>query len=121
MTLPDEVRSHHTAWVAVAGDNDRPPVPVRYALTGESLVMFGDDELAGVANGTRVSITIHDIHDGPPLTSFGATLRDIAPADVDAEALGELVAHISLGHDLIEVNRHLDEIRERRRVVAVDA
>ena len=42
MRLREEVRSHHTAWVSVAGDNERWPVLVRYALGGESLVMFGD-------------------------------------------------------------------------------
>ena len=121
MSLPDEVRSHHTAWVAIAGDHDRKAAPVRYALAGESLVMFGDEELSGIADGTRVTVTIHEIHDGPPLTSFGAALRDLAPSDVDAEALGELVAHVSLGHDLAEVSRHLNEIRANRRVVALDA
>jgi hypothetical protein len=94
-------------------------VPVRYALAGESLVMFGDEELSGVADGARVIVTIHEIHDGPPLTSFAATLRDVDPSEVDKEALGELLAHVSLGHDLAEVSEHLDEIRAHRRVVAL--
>lgn len=121
MSLPDEVRSHHTAWVGVPGGHDRKAAPVRYAIAGESLVMFGDEELSGIADGTRVTVTVHEIRNGPPLRSFGATLRDLAPSDVDAEALGELVAHVSLGHDLAEVAQHLDEIRANRRVVALDA
>ncbi len=120
MSVPDEVRGHHTAWVGMAGGGaDHPPVPVRYALAGESLVMFGDEELSGVADGSRVTVTIHEIHDGPPLASFGATLRDVDPSEVDREALGELLAHVSLGHDLVEVSEQLDEIRAHRRVVAL--
>jgi hypothetical protein len=118
--LPDEVRGHHTAWVGIAGGGaDGPSVPVRYALAGESLVMFGDEELSEVADGSRVTVTIHEIHDGPPLASFGATLRDVDPSEVDTEALGELLAHVSLGHDLAEVTAELDEIRAHRRVVAL--
>ena len=122
MSLPDEVRSHHTAWVRVTGGrDDHAPVAVRYALAGDTLVMFGDKELAGVADGTRVTVTIHEIHDGPPLASFLATLRDVDPSGVDTEALGELLAHVSLGHDLAEVNEHFNEIRAHRRVVALEA
>ena len=120
MSLPDEVRGHHTAWVVLAGsDSHHRSVAVRYALAGESLVMFGDEELSAVADGSRVTVTIHEIHDGPPLASFGATLRDVHPSEVDGEALGELLAHVSLGHDLAEVSAHLDEIRARRRVVVL--
>jgi len=121
MSIPEEVRSHHTAWVQVAGDNERTPVLVRDAPWGESLVMFGDEELSGVADGTRVTVTVHEIHDGPPLASFGATLRDVESSEVDREALGELLAHVSLGHDLVEISEHLDEIRAHRRVVALVA
>lgn len=118
MSLPDEVRGHHTAWVAMAGGGaGHLPVAVRYALVGESLVTFGDKELAGVADGARVNVTIHEIHDGPPLVSFAATLREVNPSEVDGEALGELLAHVSLGRDIAEVNEHLDEIRAHRRVV----
>jgi hypothetical protein len=118
--LPDQVRSHHTAWVGMAGAGaDHPPVLVRYSLAGESLVMFGDKELSGVADGSRVMVTIHEIHDGPPLASFGATLRDVDPSEVDEEALEELLAHVSLGRDLAEVNEHLGEVRAHRRVVTL--
>lgn len=119
MSLPEEVRSHHTAWVGVAGGIERTSVLVRYAVWGESLVMFGDEELSGVADGARVTVTIHEIHDGPPLVSFGATLRNVEPSEVDRESLGELLAHVSLGRDLIEVSEHLDDIRSHRRVVAL--
>lgn len=121
MSLPDEVRGHHTAWVAPAGTGaDHQRAPVRFALAGESLVRFGDKERADVANGTRVMVTSHEIHDGPPLASFAATLRDVDPSEVDREALAELLAHVSLGRDIAEVSEHLDEIRRHRRVVALD-
>ncbi len=122
MSLPDEVRSHHTAWVAPVGTGaDHQRAPVRFALAGESLVMFGDKELAEVADGAQVMVTIHEIHDGPPLASFTATLRDVDPSEIDREALAELLAHVSLGRDLAEVSEHLDEIRTHRRVVTLDA
>jgi hypothetical protein len=101
------------------GDAGHSPVAVRYAVAGESLVMFGDKELSGVADGSRVVVTIHEIHDGPPLASFTATLRDVDPSEVDGEALGELLAHVSLGRDLAEVSEHLSEIRAHRRVVSL--
>lgn len=118
MSLPDVVRSHHTAWVSVAG-NDRRSVLVRYAVWRESLVMFGDEELSGVADGARVTVTVHEIHDGPPLVTFGATLRVVEPSEVDREALAELLAHVSLGHGLVEISAHLDDICAHRRVVAL--
>ncbi|MFN8028268.1 MAG: hypothetical protein U0W40_18470 [Acidimicrobiia bacterium] len=120
MGLPDEVRSYHTAWVGVAGGHgDRHRVPVRYALAGQALVMFGDGGLTAVPHGTPVSVSIHEIHDGPPIVSFTATLHDVAPEDVDVDALAELLAHVSLGRDLGEVRQHLEEVRAQRRVVAL--
>jgi hypothetical protein len=119
VSLSDEVRGHHTAWVALSGGAGHSPVAVRYAVAGESLVMFGDRELAGVADGSQVVVTIHEIHDGPPLARFSATLRDVDPSEVDGESLGELLAHVSLGRDLAAVNEHLDEIRAHRRVVSL--
>ncbi len=119
MSIPDVARSHHTAWVGVAGPADHHSVSVRYALAGESLLMFGDEELSGVRDGSKVTVTIHEIHDGPPLASFGATLREVPAAEVDTEAFGELLAHMSLGRDLAEVSEHLDAMRMHRRVVAL--
>ena len=63
-------------------------VSVRYTLAGGALVMFGDEELSTMADRAHVIVTIHKIHDGPPLASFAATLCDVAPADVDAAAPG---------------------------------
>ena len=56
------MKGHHTAWVK------KPvwarSVPVRYAVSGNSLVTFGDDELAGLVAGDRVIATVHDIAGG---------------------------------------------------------
>ena len=120
MAVPDIACDYHTAWVRLAGDSAASrAVSVRYTLAGGALVMFGDEELSTMADGAHVIVTIHEIYDGPPLASFAATLCDVAPADVDAAALEELLAHVSLGHDLAEVDGHLREIRAHRRVVVL--
>ena len=46
-----QVRGHHTVWVKKR--EWARPVPVRYAMSGESLVTFGDDGLADLVAGDR--------------------------------------------------------------------
>lgn len=116
MTLPQTVGSHHTAWVTPPGSRPR---AVRYAVDGGQLVCFGDDGLSAVADGTRVSVSVHEIAGGPELATFGATVRRLTPEDVDDAALGELLAHVSLGRTLDEVRAGLERHRTRRRVVAL--
>jgi hypothetical protein len=114
MSLPKAVTSHHTAWVSGPGAVAH---PVRYAVVGERLVCFGDDALSGVGEGARVSVAIHEIAGGQLVAAFTASLHQLAPEDVDAQALGELLDHVALGRTLQEVEAHLSQERARRRIV----
>src|SRR5690348_4207715 len=99
MTLPAAVKSHHTAWVTAPG---MPPRAVRYAVEGDRLVCFGDDGLVSVPDGSRVSVAVHEIAGGQMLATFAASVRRLAPQEIDTNALVELLAHVSLGRTLEE-------------------
>jgi hypothetical protein len=83
------------------------------------MVCFGDRELAAVPDGAFVRASIHEIAGGPLLAEFGATLRTIDPGDVAASALYELLDHVSLGHDLAEIDAAFLAHRRRRIVELV--
>jgi hypothetical protein len=114
MSLPNAVSSHHTAWVSASGG---PAHPVRYAVAGDRLVCFGDDGLADVPDGTRVSVAVHEISGGHLLAQFGARLRVVPPDEVETNALVELLDHVPLGRTLEDVRRRLDLHRTKRRVL----
>jgi hypothetical protein len=101
-------------WVAAPG---RRPRAVRYAVAGDRLVCFGDDGLASVPDGSRVTVSVHEIAGGPLLETFPATVHEVAPDAIDTNALGELLAHVSLGRDLAEVEASLEAHRRQRRVL----
>jgi hypothetical protein len=90
---------------------------VRYAVDRGRLVCFGDDGLASVPDGARVSVAIHEIAGGALLAQFGASLRWLAPNEVGMHALIELLEHVSLGRSLDEVEVQLAEQRATRRIV----
>jgi len=112
--LPAAVTSHHTAWVSAPGARAQ---PVRYAVDGNRLVCFGDDGLARVPDGSRVSVSIHEISGGHLLAHFGASLHVLTPEAVMTGALVELLDHVSLGRTLEEVQLHLDDQRAKRRIL----
>lgn len=116
MALPAGVTNHHTAWVAPPSGSAH---PVRYAVDGARLVCFGDGVLADVPDQARVVVSIHEIAGagGHLITSFGASLRQLTPPEVDMNALSELLEHVSLGSTLGEVEAKLAELRSVRRVV----
>jgi hypothetical protein len=92
---------------------------LRYAVDGDRLICFGDGTLDGVPDGERVSVTIHEIAGGREVAAFGVVVRDLPAAQVPTEALLELLAHVSLGRDLDDVEQGLARYREGRRVVAL--
>jgi hypothetical protein len=115
MAVPSDARSYHTVWVTAPG---RRPVPLRYALNGDDLVCFGDDGLASVPAGTHVSATLHKIACGPPVATFGAVVRDLAPEEVSLGLVADVAGNQSLvpgpdGRDPI------DTLRRTRRLVAL--
>lgn len=111
MPLPAEVKSHHTVWVRTETGR---PVPLRYSVDGDRLVCFGDGPLRDVPSGTQVWASVHELANGPPLVSFPALLRQVDADAVDANAVVELVGHVSLGRTSAEVARALDAHRHRR-------
>jgi hypothetical protein len=112
------VRSHHTAWIR--SDGGHRATPVRYAVSGDTLVTFGDrGPLAGLRRGDHAHVTVHEIAGGPAVASFGVTVQELDPDLVEREAVLELLAHVQLGPDLETVNRRVDEVCHRRRLVAL--
>lgn len=116
MGLPSSVTSHHTAWVSPPGGA---PHMVRYAAEDDRLVCFGDGVLRDVSDGSPVSVAIHEIAGGPLVASLGARLVTIAPDDVSAGSLGELLDHVPLGRSMEEVCEGLEHARTQRRIVAL--
>jgi hypothetical protein len=116
VTLPHAVTSHHTAWVCAQGQR---PHPVRYAVDEDRLVCFGDDGLVDVPDGTRVTVSVHEIAGGQLLAQFGASLRVLTPDAVTTNALVELLEHVPLGRTLEEVQRHLGVQRAERRILGL--
>jgi hypothetical protein len=114
MSLPAPVKSHHTLWVTPPGGKPR---AMRYAVDGDRVVCFGDDGLASVPDATRVSVAVHEIAGGAALATFPASLRTLAPEEVDTNVLVELLAHVSLGRTLAEVEANVEAQRRQRRVV----
>jgi hypothetical protein len=92
---------------------------VRYAVDGDRLICFGDEALHDVPDGTRVSASVHEIAGGHEVAAFGAAVRELPAADVPAEALLELLAHVPLGRNLRDVEASLVRHRDGRRVVAL--
>jgi hypothetical protein len=113
MTLPASVTKHHTAWVRC---DDRPPHPVRYAIDGDRMVCFGDALPAGATAGRRVFVTVHEIAGGQTLAQMSSTLQEVAVADVDPNAVIDLLEHVSLGRTADEVEVAIERHRRRRLV-----
>jgi len=112
-----EVKGHHTAWVK------KPEwpraTPVRYAPSGNALVVFGDGALRELGAGDRATVGIHEIAGGPVVVSFGVSVVEVPYGEIDREAVLELLAHVPLGASLTEVNARVDELCRTRRVLAL--
>jgi hypothetical protein len=119
MGLPKEASSHHMVWVQPWYGGR--PRALRYATSGSHLYCFGDDGLAAVADGEQVTASIHRIANGPPVAEFSATVRTVAPEDVDLGLVSELVGHRRPGRTFDETLRRLQEYRDRRRIVELTA
>lgn len=113
MALPASVTKHHTVWVKL---EDGPPTAVRYAVDGDRLVCFGDALPPHATNGTRVSLTVHEIAGGQALAQMSATLHDVTADELDPNAVLDLLEHVSLGSNADEVNAAIARHRARRLV-----
>jgi len=106
--------SHHTVWVGCPGSR---PQAERYALDGERMVVFGDRALAKVPDGAQAQASIREIASGPELVRFGVRVHEVDAADVDRQALLELLEHVSLGRDADEVDASIARHGRRRLLV----
>jgi hypothetical protein len=113
MTLSAAVTKHHTAWVQYGGARPR---TVRYAVSGDQLVCFGDQLPAGAVSGSRVFVTVHEIAGGAAVAQLSGTVQDVVADEVDANALIDLLEHVSLGRTAEEVEAAIARHRHRRVV-----
>ena len=108
--LPADARKRSTFWVT---DGEARPHPIRCGVDGDSLYCFGD-ELAAMAAGTRVSVTLYELHSGPPIVTFPATVREVDPAAVSLGLVSDIVGYKSHAESF-------DELRRTRRIVELAA
>src|SRR4029078_6284803 len=108
MTLPASVTRHHTAW---GHCDDCRPHPVRYAIDGDRMVCFGDALPAGATAGRRVFVTAHEIAGGQTLVQMSSKQTAVAVADVDPNAVIDLLEHVSLGRTADEVEVAIERHR----------
>jgi hypothetical protein len=80
------------------------------------MVCFGDALPSGATTGRRVSVAVHEIAGGQTLAEMSATLQDVAVADVDPNAVIDLLEHVSLGRTAEEVEASIERHRHRRIV-----
>lgn len=108
--IPANARKRSTFWVT---DGEARPRPIRCGIEGEALYCFGD-ELAGMAAGTKVTVTLQELHSGPPIATFPATVREVDPSEVSLGLVSDIVGYKSHAESF-------DELRRTRRIVALAA
>jgi hypothetical protein len=64
----------------------------RYAV-GDRLILFGPDRLADLREGDRVTATICELHNGPPLASFPAPVHEVGSDKVGLGVFADVVGH----------------------------
>jgi hypothetical protein len=112
MKLPAETKGHYTVWVSQTGHHVG---TARYAVDGESLVVFGDDgDLRDLREGDRVFATINELHSGPPLVTFPVTVHELRPDEVSLGVFADVVGHRRLATSY-------EAARESRRLLALQA
>ncbi len=114
MTLPASVTRHHTAWVHCS---DCRPRPVRYAVDDRGrLICFGDELPNDATDQRHVFVTVHEIAGGPALAELTGIVHDLDANDIDANAILDLLEHVSLGRTREEVDAAIARHRTRRLV-----
>lgn len=116
MSLPAETRSHHTIWVDLPGGRT---VALRYAADADRLVCLGDDGLAGIPAGSRLSAAVRGLACGPRERAFWVRIEDVAADELSLGTLADLVGDRPLGRTSEEVRTSLERIRSTRRIVAL--
>ncbi len=109
MGLPVETKGHYSVWVSRPGHR---ACGVRYAVDGDRLDVFGDTSLADLNEGDRVAATIYELHNGPPLVTFSATVHELTPDQVGLGVFADIVGHRQIDHSY-------EEERAHRRILAL--
>jgi hypothetical protein len=118
MTIPNEVRSHHTVWLDLPGGRTR---ALRYVTDGERLICRGDDGLAGVPAGATLFASLRGLACGPLERYFRVSVREVDGAELGLGTLAELLGDTPLGRNTAEVEATLEALRSSRRFVALEA
>ena len=92
-----------------------PRTPFATRSTGPDGV-FGDGLPVDATNGRRVAVAVHEIAGGSALAEMTTTLRDVAADEIDANAVLDLLEHVSLGRTLEQVHAAIARHRTRRLV-----
>ena len=93
MAMPAEIKGHYSLWITRPGHR---AAAERYAVDGDTLVVFGDERLSDLHDGDRVSATIYELHSGPPLVTFPVTVHELAPEEVGLGVFADVVGHRQL-------------------------
>ncbi len=109
MGLPTETKGHYSVWVSRPGHRVSAE---RYAVDGDRLIVFGDTRLADLRDGDRVSATIYELHNGPPLVTFPVTVRELAPEQVGLGVFADVVGHR-------QIDTTYEQARAERRLLAL--
>jgi hypothetical protein len=106
MALPAGTKGHYSLWLTRSGHR---AAPDRYAVDGERFIVFGDERLADLHDGDRVSATIYELHNGPPLVSFPVTVHELASEEVGLGVFGEVLGHrqLTTTFEQAKATRHL--------------
>jgi hypothetical protein len=57
------------------------------------MVVLGGGVLSDLREGARISVSIHEIHDGPPLVTFAATVHELDTAQISLGLFGDVVGN----------------------------
>ena len=57
------------------------------------MIVFSDERLADLHDGDRVSATIYELHNGPPLVTFPVTVHELARDEVGFGVFADVVGH----------------------------
>ncbi len=109
MGLPAETKGHYSVWVSRPGHHASAE---RYAVDGDRLIVFGDTRLGDLQDGDRVSATIYELHNGPPLVTFPVTVHELAADQVGLGVFADVVGHRQL-------TTTYEEERAHRRLLAL--
>lgn len=89
ISLPAEA----SCYYSVCGS--RPGLRGALILDGDALIVFGDERLARLQEGDRVSASVYELCCGPPLVTFPVTVLELASDEVGLSEFADVSATAS--------------------------